>query len=56
MEHRVLNWLILILTIFCVPLTHGILGYCGLLLIALLMVILNSVIARMRKKVSGLGL
>ena len=56
MVHRVLNWLILILTVLCVPFTHGILEYCGLLLIALLMVILNSVIAKRRKKVGGLGL
>jgi hypothetical protein len=48
--HRVINWAILILGILAVPLTHGLLEYCGLILGAILLVVLNTAIARKRAK------
>jgi hypothetical protein len=51
MVHRVINWVILIFAVLVVPHTHGILEYSGLILAALLLIGLNSAIAR--KSVAG---
>jgi putative effector of murein hydrolase LrgA (UPF0299 family) len=48
--HGIVNWIILILAVLCVPFAHGILEYGGLIAAALLLVWLNATISRKRKK------
>jgi hypothetical protein len=53
MTHRVIDWIILVLAVLCVPFTHGIHEYGGLILAAILLIALNNAIARKRKRNSS---
>jgi hypothetical protein len=44
--HRIANWIILILAVLCVPFTHGILEEVALILPAVLLIGVNTILAR----------
>jgi len=46
--HRVIYWTIVIVGVLCVPYTHGVLEYFGLILAGILLVFINFAIARKR--------
>ncbi len=50
---RIIDWTILILVVLLVPFIHGILPYCGIVTLGLLLVALNHIIAK--KRVDRLG-
>jgi uncharacterized membrane protein len=51
--HRAVNWIILIIAVLAVPFAHGILQHVGLILFAILLIALNSAIARKRMRAGG---
>lgn len=47
--HRILNSVILILGVLAIPFTHGVLGNCGVIVAALMLVAINNTIAARKR-------